>query len=303
MFRPFVADPEKNTIWDLTYEEAIEQSGSSQSIKVVPDNKENDCNPLNATIIGSDDMSRLDITTPVGRIEANSKVEENTNIDMNCNVEDMELTVDIDFNAQCIIVNDRNEDRCGDMEFTVPINNLGIISSKNENKQEISLVDMEFTTAIGVVIPNINKSIVENVDMSLDATSDDTEKLINYNLSGVKESDFSKVIAGDLEASFPNLPAMPLRGINSTSFVQSLPSEIRSCGNSQDVSDMSLTSIISSTQNLIYNNIGNEDRIISEIIVRSATTIEESHEDHSAVIPFQDAEITKQVRLLRLFLL
>lgn len=99
--------------------------------------------------------------------------------------------------------------------------------------------DMELTIPMR---ENLNAIITS--DFAAEQTEDDTEKLINLEpLNSEKISDFSKVIAGDLVASFSSLPTMRLRGINSTSFVQDFISGAKTptSENDRSVEDMDIS--------------------------------------------------------------
>lgn len=113
--RPFVTDPEKNTIWDQTYEEAIEQSDTPQSIYSTHGN-ENDPNRLNVTTMFGDD-SDLDLTPPVDGI------------------------------LQCPVV--KEQTAADGMEFTTAITNVLIFNVNNVANKDVMDDDMELTTVMG----------------------------------------------------------------------------------------------------------------------------------------------------------
>ncbi|GJQ82643.1 hypothetical protein Trydic_g19661 [Trypoxylus dichotomus] len=199
--KPFIADPEKNTIWDSTYEEAVESLGSPQDVK-------------NSNQMGFDSTEMEFTTIDIETVENNNCVDmEFTGI---CETEELNTTA----MKSTIPINIVEDNNGASMELTTTH-----INAVENNCMGTISADMELITPVSTVLRDEDKSEPNDLEMSAGLSCDDTEKLINYNVSNVKASDFSKVITGDLDPSFLNLPKLPLRGINSTSFVQDLTNE------------------------------------------------------------------------------
>ncbi|GJQ76104.1 hypothetical protein Trydic_g1854 [Trypoxylus dichotomus] len=219
--KPFTADPEKNTIWDSTYEEAIESLESPQAEEAVCKLDLTlpvaTCSEFKNENIYCDEMS---FTTPISVFNLPHAEDVKNSNQMGFDSTEMEFTtidietvensscVDMEFTAVCETVKESNfkelnttvmksttlieaniiENNNGaSMELAtthinvVENNCMGTISADLE-LSEINGADMELTSPVSIILRHEDKSELNNLEISLGLSCDDTEKLINYNL-------------------------------------------------------------------------------------------------------------------------